>query len=84
MNAIEHVQNLLDAGIDPSVDELGEALAVSLRQKQFLITTLGDYVKWMSLLLEAKINHDTSKIDAVLEQFIAKHLAPALNEPTLH
>lgn len=75
MNADEKkVAEMLAAGQEPSVDDLGQALASTMKERDMYQGMTADIAEWMSKLVLAHMKNDTDSLKATMDAFMKKHV----------
>jgi len=71
---LKKVMDQLEACIAPSYDDLEEALAVALQERNAFESMTRDMADWMQKCVVAHLKNDASGVKSVLDEFIAKHV----------
>lgn len=71
---VDKVAQLLCEGKEPSINDLGNALAEAIKDRDFYQSTLSGMAGWMSRLVAAHLKKDDRAMANTFNEFIAKHV----------
>lgn len=74
MTILKTLEAQMSTGIPPTVDQLEEALAVALEERNQFEAILRDVVGEMSKIVVAHWKNDAAGVEALLDAFIAKNV----------
>jgi translation initiation factor 2B subunit (eIF-2B alpha/beta/delta family) len=77
ITATEIVQKILSAGQEPTVDQLGEALAEQIEQRDFYKGVAEELMEVMSTVVGAYMTSNPHKLNDTLDEFIKKRVKRA-------
>lgn len=72
MKAVKKVISMLSAGKEPTLDDMGEALAAALENRDYFEAVTCDLSAWMALCIVPHLRNDAAGVKSVLDDFIAK------------
>lgn len=70
INHIEQVREILRAGKEPTSEQLGEALAQSIRDLNSKDAIINDMTNWLGRLSSAHLHKDAVLVKSILDEFI--------------
>lgn len=70
INHIEQIQKILSEGKHPTTDQLGEALAQSIRDLNSKNAIINDMTNWLGRLSSAHLHKDAVLVKSILDEFI--------------